>query len=67
MNINEMSPARVHLLSDKDLVYVIVDVKDIFNKLPFPTHNGEFWQKSVMLPDGKGVIFEYVESVWTVE
>ena len=62
MNINEMSPTRVHLLDDKNLVYVIVDEKDIFDKLPFPTHYGEKWQKNVMLPDGRGVIFEYVES-----
>ena len=62
MNINEMSPARVHLLDDKDLVYVVVQEKVIFDKLPFSTHNGEIWEKAVMMPDGRGVIFQYVES-----
>ena len=61
MKFTEKSAARVHLLNDKSLVYVVVDRKTIFDKLPFLARNGEKWEKIVMQADGSGVIFQYAE------
>lgn len=58
-----LSPGLIHLLNDdKGLVYVVVLEKDVFDRIPFPLHEGEVLSRPVMLPDGRGIIFQYVES-----
>ena len=62
METEKVSPALVHMLNDdNNLVYVAVLEKRIFDQIPFPEHRGALLSKPVMLADGRGVIFQYVE------